>query len=346
MGIFSKIFGKKNQLGVDFGTSFLKIVELKKEGEKSRLENYALVDLASLHKDSLNIQESELIETLKQALSEAKIETRQANVSVPLSSSFSTIITVPFMSDKELADAISFEARQYIPSSAGEVSLDWIELSRDEIEKKIQVLLMAVPVETVNKYSRIAEGAGLELKSLEIESFSMMRSLVGEAFTGICCAVEIGYRSTNIVVIDKGRVVISHYYEAGGSEFSHTLKQSLNINEDRAEALKRNIGLAGLKEEKEISSLMYLLIDKILGEIQRTLNAYYKKYNRKVEKIILAGGTANMKGLVEYFNSQLGIETVLANSFLHIDYPPMLKPAIEELNPILSVAVGLALKEL
>lgn len=343
MSIFSRIFKKeKDQLGVDLGTSFLKIVELTKKGGKFKLKNYALAEFVS---DPLKISEKDLSDIIKKTMLEAKIKTRKANMSIPLFSSFSIIIEMPFLPEKELAEAIPFEARQYIPVSISDVSLDWTVLSTNEAEKKLNILLVAVPLEVINKYTRLSKLAGLDLKNLEIESFSLLRSIVGEKTKGIYCITDIGYRSTNVVIIDQGWPTISHYYETGGGELSRVLQQSLNIDEKRAEALKINIGLLGADKEKEISSLLLLSADRILAEIQRTLNAYYKKYEKRVEKIILHGGTAHLKGLIEYFNSQLGMETVLANSFSQVDYPPILKPTIEELNPVLSIAVGLALKD-
>lgn len=346
MSIFSSIFGSQGQLGIDLGTSFIKIVELTKEGGGAKLKNYALAGLSSFKRDFLKLSEKEVSDIIQKIIKEAGIKSTKTNMSVPLFSSFSTIIEMPFLPEKELAKAIAFEARQYIPVSVDDVSLEWVILSTDETKKKTQVLLMAVPNEIVTKYSQIAKGAGLNLQGLEIESFSLLRSITAKNNQGVYCFVDIGHRSTNIVVVDNGWVVISHSYEVGGSELNRALEQSLNISEERAEALKNTIGLIGEKEDREISSLMFFSIDKILGEIQRTLSAYYKERDKKVEKIFVSGGMAYLKGLPEYFNNQLGIETTLVDSFTRVAYPAVLKPAVKELNPMLSIAVGLAMHNL
>lgn len=343
MSIFSRIFGSPSQLGIDLGTSFIKIVELTKEGSEVKLKNYGLAGLSSFKKDFFKLSEKEIADIIIKVMKEAGIKSTKTNMSVPLFSSFSTMIEMPLLPEKELAKAIAFEARQYIPVAVDDVSLEWIILATDEIKKTTQILLMAVPNEIVTKYFQIAKEAGLSLQSLEIESFSLVRAV--NNLPGVYCFVDIGYRNSNIVIVDRGWVVMSHSYEFGSSELNKMLEQSFIISEEKAEVLKNTVGLVGEKEDKEISSLMFFSIDKILGEIQRTLSAYYKEHDKKVEKIFISGGMAYLQGLPEYFDNQLGIATTLADSFARVKYPPMLKPAIHELNSMLSIAVGLALKD-
>ena len=190
----------RRQLGVDVGTSSVKVVELERENEHLKLANYGIVDGSDFFRETLDgsntplglkMSENDVAGVLKRLLESAHIKTRSAVMSIPIFSSFLTVMDLPNLSAKELESAVPFEARSYIPVPLAEVVLDWLIIPADSASSelvsttseqkrnKIAILLIAVPKEVISKYQRIAAAAGLELKALESESFSLARSLVG-----------------------------------------------------------------------------------------------------------------------------------------------------------------------
>ena len=328
------------------------------------METYGLLETYSSREksptDSLQFLDKEVADMLKRIIQEAKVNTKTAIVSVPVHASFSTMMELPEMSEKELESAVNFEAKQYIPVPLAEVVMDWrlvgkkiakpVEGGRPGTvspkgEAKVQVFLVAVPKETINKYTKIMKLAGLDLVALETENFPLMRSLLGNDKSAVAI-IDIGAQSTDINIIDKGFVRISRNIETSGTEFTRVLSQGLNLTYQRAEILKKERGLKKDLAEREISEIMMPIIDIITNEIERLTDSYSRKNGQKIERVILVGGSARLPGLVDYFAKRLGIETSVGNPWARLVYPQILRPALDELASSFGVAVGLAMREL
>lgn len=199
-----------NCLGIDIGTNILKIVELKKDKERLKLENYGLASpfLGNNAKDfkTSALPEKELADLIKLVLKEAQIKTQQAVISLPIFSSFSVLIDLPPLSEKELAAAIPFEARKYIPVPIDEVALDWL------IIEKNQVLVVAVPNEIINKYAQVAKLANLNVLNFEQEAFSLSRVLIGND-PKTYLLIDIGSRGSSVIIVSNGFVIESYAME-------------------------------------------------------------------------------------------------------------------------------------
>src|SRR3972149_7879425 len=245
MAMFN-LFGEKGKLGIDIGTAAIKIVELEKSGGRVVLKNYGLFELKGTDVQSsgpgtgqsiLKLPDQEIIWGIKELIKKGSIKSTDAIASIPSFSTFTTIIEMPYLSEQELAKALPFEARKYIPIPLDEVVLDWsiIDIlspagpgTSGSASKPptVQVFLAAVPRDETEKYRRIMKGAGLNLKALELENTALIRALLGNDLSPTAI-VNIGGRSTSIVIVDKGYERISHNYEIGGVEITKYKTRSL-----------------------------------------------------------------------------------------------------------------------
>lgn len=364
----------RRQLGIDIGTSAIKIVELESSNSYLTLTNYGVMDGSDFFGEmpgntnipaGLKMSDNDIALVLKKLLSEARIKTKEAVMSIPIFSSFLTVMELPNLIGKELDSAIPFEARSYIPVPLSEVVLDWLiipprsssmpanpsSVSTDKAptpspEGKVDVLLIAVPKEVVSKYQRIAEMADLRLVALESESFSLARALVGNDL-GTTMLVDFGARNTNLSIIDRGFIFVSHSADLSGKEITQAVAHSLNVNPSRAEELKRSVGVSATGMEKGIAQAISPFIDKLSGEIERMDSLILKKENRKIEKIILTGGSSNLPGVVEYLGQVLKVSVIVGNPFSRIKFDPNLDAILRrDLSSTLTVATGLAMREL
>ena len=354
MGIFGN--KPKSFLGIDIGTSSIKVVQLKKEGDKFELETYGEISTVgyierlneSFQSTSLKTIEAVTREMVKLALEKAHADAKNVAMAIPIFSSFTSAIEMPEMTEKELSQAVEFEARKYIPIPTAEVELDW-KIIENGSNKSKRILLIAVPKEVINKYIRIADALNLKINALELESFSFVRSLLnGEQIPA--CILDIGARTTSLTIVDKGVIQMSHGLDIAGAEMTRILASSLGVAFKRAEDFKRLHGIDGAEgissnEKKETKTALLTLIDEILNESERMINEYQSKTNHKIEKLILNGGSAQMDGLKEYIEEKLKIKTFIANPWSKIIYPPNLKKTLEEIGPQFSVAVGAAMRE-
>jgi type IV pilus assembly protein PilM len=206
-----------------------------------------------------------------------------------------------------------------------------------------RIFLIAVPKEVVNKYIRIAESLDLKISALELESFSFARALTFKE-TEPVCVLDIGARATSFTIVDKGAIQMSHGLDIAGAEMTRILASNLGVAFKRAEDFKLTHGIDRSNSE-EMKEALTTLIDEILTESERIMNNYKFKTGRKIEKLILNGGSARMEGLKEYIEKKLNVKTFIADPWSRIIYPANLKKNLEELGPEFSVAVGAAMRE-
>lgn len=348
-------FKPKSFLGVDIGTTSIKLVEIAKATKKPQLLNYGWLGTSgylerfndAIQTSSLRILEKDATKLLKFLISQVKPGTNRVIASLPSFNAFITLLEIPLMPSADTVKAVIFQARQYIPLPVSEVTLDWLKVGEKENEegvKKQQILLISVPNERINCYRSIFKNAGLKLMALEIESFSLARALVNNDPTPTIL-VDIGGRSTNIAVVDNGFWKYNGRTDFAGGSLTQAISSSVNIDVWRAEELKKRRGLLGTGGEYELSTLMFPFLDVIIQEVRRVRNIYEKEYQGKIERIILTGGGANLLGIEDYCREQWGLPTVKGTPFNRVSYPPSLEPMASELGPSLAVAIGLGIKE-
>lgn len=339
-------FGKNIFLGIDVGTSIIKMVEIKVSDGRPVLSNYAWMplDKTSSREDVSSDYFSRVLpQYLKRIIKEAHFKSKNAYVAIPAFGGLVTLINFPEMEEKDMEQAVKFEAHKYIPSSLDEVVLSWDIINKEK--GKIQVLLVAASKNKVLGYEKMVESAGLKLRSMEIESFSMVTSLIGND-QGQFIIADIGSRVCNIILVKKGIVKANRNIDAGGGNITATIAKSLGIEEERAERLK----VSGRNFFNSESFIEFPVLKLIFNEIVRIINSLGKDSKNdsgeaeKIDGIVLSGGTANLAGIGEYFTQSLKIKTIVGNPFSRVKYDPKFEPAIRKIRTHFSVSVGLALK--
>ena len=356
------LFRSKSKIGIDIGTSSIKFVELSKKGGRFALENYGIFEFKGSSGDTsfgqslLKLPDQEIIWGVKEAVTKSKVHSRDVVASIPSFSTFSTVIEMPYLSEQDLAKAIPFEARKYVPIPLNEVILDWSIIGVvDGGDGKtlvaqpggkpttVEVFLAAVPKDETARYQRIMSGAGLNLTALELENSGLIRGLLGNDLSHTAI-VNIGGRSTSILIVHKGYERLSHNYEIGGFEITKAISRSLSVTIEKAEELKRKLGLIE-SNENIIKESMISLVDMMIFETKKTITSYEESKNVKIARVVVVGGVTNMPNFTNYFKQRLGRDVFVGNVFARIMYPPQLSPIVQELSNNLSIAAGLAMRE-
>lgn len=347
------IFGSNSILGVDIGTTSVKIVEISKSSSKPKLKNYGVLRSyghlerinSAIQTNALKIAEKETAELLKTLINKAGFKAREAVASVPSFSCFTVFLEVPQMSDIDMAKTMPFQISQNIPVPVSEAAIEWLKLGERKTEEGIkqQILIILIPKEIIEKYKTIFKLAGLKLLSVESESLSLIRSLVNADLTPTLI-IDIGAYSTNIVIADERFLRANRFTDLAGTSLTQAIANGLNINIRRAEELKTRRGLKATGGEYELSTLPQPFLDVIINEAVKARNEYEKKFNRRVERVILAGGGANLIGINEYVEKQINLPIITANAFLQVSYPKEIELLIRELGPEFSVAIGAGIK--
>ena len=353
----SEFFGIKSKrfLGVDIGSSTIRLVELSKKGQIVKLENYgeiSLKDNASLMNfsgKSLKNSDKVIGERIKLILKEADIKEKDVGFSIPDFGSFFTTVKLPVMEKEEIEQALKYQVRPYIPLSLEDVTLDWSIIDGEPSKTKTRVLVVAIPNNIIDSYKAIVQFTNLNLKFLEPEIFPLARSSIKKESKKIVALIDMGETSTTCSVLKNGVVKVSHSFNIAGNELTSVIARSLNINYNEAEKLKNKEGLlpsSEVKHPRGIRELLLPLTGSIVDEIKKAFRNFFVQEGKEVESIILFGGLSTMPGLKEFFTVELKKPISIANPFLGIAAPPGLGVILKEKGPYYGVAIGLALKGL
>jgi type IV pilus assembly protein PilM len=359
--IFTSKKSEGEALGVDIGSSAIKVVQLKKKGGKAVLETYGVLSLGPYGGlevgVSTNLKTDDLSKALLDVMKESNVTTKSAVISIPSLSSLIFTISLPNkISENQLEKIIPIEARKYIPVPISEVTLDWFVIPEEaesfESDKehpnttqdKVEVLVVAIHNETLSKYQDILKKTELKSDSFEMEIFSSIRSSFNRDLSPIML-VDFGASKTKVSIVEAGVVRVFHVVNRGSQDISRNISQSLSISFEEAEKLKRSTGLNGGIEPKA-EEVARLSVDYIFSDINSVVFAYEKKYNKSISKVVLVGGGSLLKGLLERAKENFHTEVVYSNPFSKTEAPAFLTPILQTSGPEFAVAVGLALRQL
>jgi type IV pilus assembly protein PilM len=345
-------------LGIDIGSSAIKVVQLAKKGDKAYLETYGELALGPYAGkeigQSTNLPAEKVAEALVDILREAKTTTKNCGISIPLSASLLTLMEMPALGEDKLKEMIPLEVRKYIPVPISEVLLDWWIIPKQEsnyAERKdeniksntVDVLAVAIHNEVIKKFQKVVSLAGLRSGFFEIEIFSTIRSVLERTKKPVMI-VDIGAANSKVYIVEKGLIRNSHTIPLGSQRITLSLSTALGIDINQAEEVKRIEGIPEDKSKLPDSSLA--TIENIFYESKRVLINYQNKYNVPVSKAILTGGGAVMANLREIAESIFEIDVELGDPFSRVEAPAFLNEVLKTAGPEFSVAIGLALRKL
>ncbi len=361
--MFSGVVAAKSNtfVGIDIGSSSIKVVQLKKEKGHIILETYGEVALGPYDErfagELTNLDSEKLGEALKNLLEQANVTAKEALIAVSSSTSLIFILKLPQISERELSNVVKNEARKYIPVPLSEVSLDWWIIPEKSVygdeeagvtKKKddVDVLVAAVRNEIIERYTDITKTLKTFSKtSFEIETFSAIRGSFKHELAPVLM-LDMGASGTRMSIIEHGVVRKFHSVSRGSAYLSSSIQKSLQIEFDKAEALKREVGLDKEHSNQEVYNIVSAGINYIFSEVQNVIFDFEKEYKKPISKIILIGGGSQLKQFREQAESKYNITTAFADPFSKALSPDFLEGVLQEAGPEFTVALGLALQAL
>jgi len=361
--MFSFFLKQKIALGLDISETALRLMQLKSSG--SAFYPSAFVDVTlpkGLVAEDRIGDTKKLAEIISRALRKPALGTFESSyvvLSLPESKSFVRVISVPKMTEQEAAEAVPFEAEQYIPIDADQVYLDFHlvpEPSRAD-GNKMKVVICATPKNLVKNYVEAIKLAKLKPVAAELESEAVARALINpENQNTPTLIIDSSATRTNLIIFDQGTLQFTSSLPIGGNSFSAQLSQSLTVSFEEAEKLKRQMGLQTGREATKVSGALQPLLRSLEEAVINTMNFYreHSDGNREISNILLSGGACKIKGLAEYLSRQLqgapGARAKLAVSsgdpWVNVIERPMKKiPPISKLDSMsFTTVIGLALR--
>jgi type IV pilus assembly protein PilM len=356
--VFKSEKSSQSALGIDIGSSAIKVVQVKKKGGKAVLETYGAISLGPYGKTEVgqvtNLSTDDISKALIDVIKESNITTMSGAIAIPSSASLIFTLSLPSkLSESDLANVVPTEARRYIPVPISEVTLDWFMIPQEAsfensnqspVESKTEVLVVAIHNDTLSRYQEILKKTEINSDSFEMEVFSSIRASFGHDLTPVLL-MDFGASKTKLSIVESGVVRVFHIVNRGSQDITRNISQSLSISFEEAEKLKRAVGLDPAYNQ-QVAEIIRVSTDYIFSDTNSVVLAYEKKYNKNISKVILTGGGSLLRGLLERASDNFKVEVIYGDPFAKTEAPAFLEPVLKTSGPEFAVAVGLALRQL
>lgn len=336
--------GNRSHFGLDIGDRHIRLVELESAGSKRILRSYGQAPIpegASQSDAKLDLQR--LAGVIEELMRQTKVGTRNVVSAIPGTSVFNVTVKMPPMSKQELEKAIKYQAKQNIPVKIEEVKYDYEIISEDPATKESVVMIIAATKTKVNQLLEIFSYAKLNVIALETSTIAMARSLYDPTIP-LALILDIGATTSEIAVIENGKLIQTRSLPLAGLGMTRAISQNLGLDLNQAEQFKQRFGLLKNKLEGQVFKAVEPTLKSILDEVVRSANFYQERFNKKVQHIILTGGSSRLPQIREYISSYTGMEVTLGNPWRNISYKSADSDRLNSIAAEFATAVGLAMR--
>ncbi|HLG18312.1 MAG TPA: type IV pilus assembly protein PilM [Bdellovibrionota bacterium] len=347
----------KSLVGLDIGSSAVKLVELKQTKKGLELLHFKMVPLPpEAIVDGAIMNSNAVVDAITELIGQEKLKRKDVAISVSGHSVIVKKIKLPQMTEQELEESIQWEAEQYIPFDITDVNLDVQILGNDEQDVgQMEVLLVAAKKDMINDHTAVVMEAGLQPLVLDVDAFcieNMFEANYGAPQETVVLA-DIGASLININILRNGISTFTRDISMGGNQFTEEIQKQLNVSREEAESLKLGGELGGPTETteavipQEVGGIIRSVSETMAAEIQRSLDFFAATAaDDKIAKIYLTGGSSKVPGLPAIIEQKVGIPVEIANPFhaVQINEKNFNVEHITDVAPAAAVAVGLALR--
>lgn len=349
-------------LGIDIGSSSIKVVQLSRKAGRIVLDTYGALALGPYAGIEIGrataLPAQKLSEVLADLFREASVTSKECGVSIPLASSLVTTIEMPPIAEKDLATMVPIEARKYIPVSISEVSLDWwvvpksedpgsqIARSGEETKQMLDVLLVVILNDVLQRYQDVMVRSQVQSSFYEVEIFSTIRSVLPDGGMKPAMIVDFGAATTKIYMIEHGVVRSSHTINKGAQDITFAIANAYGVSVAEAENFKRSEGLAGTYGSRSVRDVADTVLRYVFTEANLSLLNFEKRFGKNIEQVYLTGGGSTLKGILEVAQTVFETSLVLGDPFSKVQTPAFMEPVLQQVGPEFAVALGVALRKM
>lgn len=331
---------ESNVIGLDIGTTGIRLVQVKNSNTESRLVTYGSLPMdSSIIQSDSEADRQQVISGVKKLLTESKVSTKNVIAGMPTSKVFSAVISLPKMNTGELEKSVRYQAEQHVPMQLDQVKLDWMLVGETETQQ--EVMLVAAPITLAERSLSLLEAAGLEVVALEPDAMALTRSLVTGP-EGVV-VLDIGANSTDLIVAQNRIPKLVRSIPVGGESFVKAAANNLNLEADQAMQFVYKFGLAQGKLEGQVQNAIKTSVDSLVSELDKSIKFFQSRYKDvAVSKVILTGKASVVPELPAYIANNVNMPVEIGNAWGKINTPANLQPQLLELSNQFAVACGLA----
>jgi type IV pilus assembly protein PilM len=354
------LFGSKPKslVGLDIGSSSVKVCELQQLGKGSNIR-YRLQKLGQVSLPSDAIVDGDIMDSnavasaIRQVLGEQKIKAKEVAISVSGQQVMVKKVTFPLMSQAELAESVRWEAESFFPAGQGldSYALDYYLIEERAAEGNMDVVLVACRKDKLEAYASCVAQAGCVPRVVDVDVFAVQNAYeintAGGSRDEVVALVNMGATFTNLTMMVGGKSVFWRDMAWGSSRYSEKLMEDWGVSRDSAEQLKRNQASEG-REPEEIQPSINAVSDAFADELTRTLDFFKSSFKvDRLDRVLVCGGGAMIHGLLEVLGDRLRVSVDRFNPFqlIEVDGRTEDPVTVREIGGGAAVVVGLALRQ-
>jgi type IV pilus assembly protein PilM len=344
------IFGSKQVIGLDLGTSSIKMAELKQSGRSFKLMNFGMSAIPEGLVDGGEIVDPSALAQIIMALhKELGLKTKSVCTGMFGGAVIVKKISMPRIDPKLISEQIQWEAEQYIPFDLSEVNLDYHLLpTKREDAETMDILLVAAKHDYIIRYFEAIEIAGLKCAMIDVNGFALANCF--ELNYGVrnetLALINIGAGVTNLVVLEKGGVIFCRDIPFGGSMYNLEISRELGVSTQEAEELK--IGFAQTQSSpEELATVIKNTNEMICEEITESFSFYDQSNSGgAISEIFLSGGSVRVPSLVDSIAETTGISCHVMNPFqkITLNTKAFSDQFVKEITPFAPCVLGLSFR--
>jgi type IV pilus assembly protein PilM len=342
----------KGLVGLDIGSSAVKAIELKPAGKGYKV---AAVGVEAIPPDSIVdgaiIDSAAVAEAITRLFGNKQFKAREVAASLSGNSVIVKKITLPIMSEQELAESIYWEAEQYIPFDIQDVNLDYEILdpgTGPESQGAMEVLLVAAKKDKIADYTGVITQAGRTPVVIDVDAFALQNAFeanYGLDSSQVVVLLNAGASAININILVGGQSVFTRDVSTGGNAFTEAVQKELNLPFDAAEEVKKGQSVDGATYD-DARPVLKAMTDNVLLEVEKTFDFFKATAaSDHIDRIVLSGGASRVEGFAESLRERFDTPVEVFDPFRQVAFDAKrLGYSPEEMAPLAAVAVGLALR--
>ena len=343
----------RSLVGLDIGSSAVKAVELRPTPTGYKV---ATIGSEPLPPDSIVdgaiIDGGVVADVIRQVLEKNGIKTKDVVASLSGNAVIVKKISLPLMSDEELAESIYWEAEQYIPFDIQDVNLDYqvLEAGADESDRgTMDVLLVAAKKEKIADYTGVISQAGRVPVVVDVDAFALQNAYeanYGVDMAQVVVLANAGASAININIVEGGRSLFTRDISMGGNAYTEALQKELSLTVEDADLLKRGIPVERASADDAVP-IIKTVTENLLLEIEKTFDFFKATAaSDRLDKMVVGGGGACIDGFLEALEGRFGLPVSAFDPFRRVTLDPkkVSEARRRELAPTAAIAVGLALR--
>lgn len=344
------LFKSKKVIGLDIGTSTIKVAELEVSRKRAVLNGFSISPTPAGAVASGDIAEiTAVAEEVARLVRELKTKRTMVSAGIWGNSVIIKKISIPRVEERLVGEQMRWEAEQYIPFDIDSVNLDFAILKTSQSPESMDVLLIAARQESVMKYLEVVEATGLKLSVVDVAGFAFANCFFTnypESSQQTVALLNVGATATNMVVVEKGEVVFCRDIFVGGASYTNEIQKALNISAKESEAMKL-AHTAGQATPEEVANLIAATHEFVTEEIRGSFDFFLNTHQgAPISQCFVTGGGVKTPGLLESLGKTIKIPCHHFDPFKEISFnQKVFTPEyLSQISDFCAVAMGLGLR--